>query len=212
MSRIVNPSHDEYRDATTLVLEETEGHDLIDAMFAVRPQAEQELALQQLGAINTVVSYGQVGDRIEYTPRPALELGAIAGFLVVRSLYGPSLPATQIFASMAPHVSSPSGGWFEENPEPPISKQEYADLASRPGVTRDVIAETNRSIRMAGKLGLVMIGEEARSIVELRSITESDPVDFQHGFGFSIMGAKRAYEYIQRSVEAMIASDEFKEL
>jgi hypothetical protein len=65
---------------------------------------------------------------------------------------------------------------------------------------------------MAGKLGLAMIGEEARSIVELRSIAEHDPVDFQHGFGFSIMGAKRAHEYIQRSVEAMIASDEFNRL
>ncbi len=211
MSRTGHPSHEEYRDATALVLEETEGHDLIDAMLAIRPQAEQELALQQLGAINSVVSYGQVDDRIEYTPRPALELGAIAGFLVVRSVYGTSLPASQIFATMAPHAAPPSNGLFGENPKP-ISKQEYADLAARPGVTRDVIAETNRSIRMAGKLGLAMIGEEARSIVELRSIAEHDPVDFQHGFGFSIMGAKRAHEYIQRSVEAMIASDEFNRL
>lgn len=208
MNSSAHPSHELYRDVTARIYNSMADTDLIDSILAITPQTEQEMVLQRLSAVNTVVSYNQVDDRIEHVPRPAFELGAFAGFLVVREIYGLELPASQVFASMAPHVAAPSHGLFEWKPDSAL----ITDLVSRPELARAVITETNNSIRMAGKLGLRMIGDEARAIVELWSLTELEPVDFQHGFGFSVMGAKYAHEYIRNSTEAMKNSPAFRNL
>lgn len=211
VNRPIAPSSEAYAHATKQVREAATDTGLDESILTITPEVERDIALAQFSAINTVLSYSQAGDRIECVPKRSFELGAFAGFLVVRNLYGSDLPASQVFASMAPHVAPPSDGVFGLE-STALAPERYRELQTRPELVKDVIAETNKTIRMAGKLGLNLIGAEARDIVELWSLTESEPTDFQHGFGFSIMGAKRAHEYIQRSIEAMTVSDEFKGL